>query len=140
MYLFKNRSLKLKKKRGVVIKVNQPQKNSTCVKNSTIYIVSFLILTAVVLHFTITKQALYPIILFGHKTKSILDLWSAQHLIVGILIGSILINLPTTSKLNATKTALIIISMVFSWEIIELIMESGQLGESIANWKAGYEH
>lgn len=62
---------------------------------------------------------------FGDQRVSLFDLWSIQHFLAGVLIGSLLI----TPKYKRTKNWQIMlpltIFLAFAWEAVELYIESG---------------
>lgn len=63
--------------------------------------------------------------LFGDQRTSLFDLWSIQHFLAGVLIGSLLI----TPKYERTKKWQLMlpltIFLAFAWEAIEMYIESG---------------
>jgi hypothetical protein len=72
--------------------------------------------------------------LFGDQRTSFLDLWSIQHFLAGVLIGSLLI----TPKYERTKKWQIMlpltIFLAFAWEAVELYIESGGIEAFKSFW------
>ena len=102
-------------------------------------ITSFLFSILIFWQFYITHCFDLPA-LIGDRTESLLDLWSFQHLFVGILLGSILLRIKLFSLASWQELALTAFFLAICWEITELVMENGLFGMAIAHWKDGFEH
>ncbi|MDH4330895.1 MAG: hypothetical protein OEV93_05090 [Candidatus Moranbacteria bacterium] len=76
---------------------------------------------------------------FGDQKTSLFDLWSIQHFLAGVLIGSLLI----TPKYERTKKWHIMlpltIFLAFAWEAVELYLESGGI-EAVQSFWNQREH
>ena len=83
--------------------------------------------------------------LFGLKTESWFDVWSVEHFISGILIGSLLALIwPKTRQPpiadNSVPFFLALLMISFMWESVEFYMETGYSGvEGITHWFQGVE-
>lgn len=74
--------------------------------------------------------------LFGDKTVALFDIWSIEHLMVGIVLAFVLNKFASNKKENLLWLLLI---SVF-WECCEHYFEEGLLGGKIQNWFAGTEY
>lgn len=74
--------------------------------------------------------------IFGDKTVAFFDIWSIEHLMVGIILAFIL------NLIFPNKRTNIVLLLLFScfWECLEHYLEEGLLGEKIQNWLAGIEY
>jgi hypothetical protein len=87
-------------------------------------------------------------ILWGLKTEAAFDVWSIEHLIMGINLGGFIsfalkrCNMPeTVPKILQTKISFLLVLMVtLLWENLEHYIELGLLGQGIAFWFQGVEH
>ncbi len=100
----------------------------------------FLLLSLIPLIFIIIFQkdrVLEIPIFFGDQSVALFDLWSIQHFLVGILIGSLLLGSEKTEK-PVKKWRVIIPFMIFvaiSWEAVEVFLENGHiLFNSFEGW------
>ena len=82
---------------------------------------------------------------WGHKTDSFLDVWSIEHLFMGIGIGSICFGI--SKFMNRDKPEQVVQSafllafcLSFFWEMIEHYLETGLAGNVVQQWFAGVEH
>ena len=75
------------------------------------------------------------VVFWGMKDVAFLDIWSEIHILSGIAIGYLLLNLYKNSKFEKKK-AIIITALViaYGWEMLEYFLESGLFGKVIANW------
>ncbi len=83
--------------------------------------------------------------IWGHKTDSFLDVWSIEHLVMGISLGSLyfLAQRLGLSKLMLPETSnriILILLISFIWETIEHYLETGMAGAGVETWFAGVEH
>lgn len=92
-----------------------------------------------VLHIYITDQYSLPK-LVGDRSEAMFDLWSFQHFLSGILIGSLLAYVGVASKTTWQRFVLLMLVLALSWEATELSMEAGLFGQAVSNWKHGFEH
>ena len=83
---------------------------------------------------------------FGTKTHSMFDIWSIEHFISGISIGSFAIYFSNKKFKNIEKKLLkyfeitFILFISYLWETIEHYLETGLAGEGVAFWLQGVEH
>lgn len=89
-----------------------------------------------VLHILVSHRSDMPM-LIGDRSEAMFDLWSFQHFCSGILVGSLLAYVEVASKATWQRFVLVI---ALSWEAAELAMEAGLFGQTVANWKHGFEH
>ncbi len=70
---------------------------------------------------------------FGEKTRSVLDVWSAEHVLSGVSCGQALRKLPI-------KQALLCLGLIaFAWESVEHYLEEGLAGRAVEYWFHGVE-
>ena len=74
--------------------------------------------------------------LFGNKMEAFFDIWSIEHLMMGIILAFILNKFFSNKKENLLWLLLI----SFCWECCEHYLEEGLLGIKIQNWFAGTEY
>lgn len=106
---------------------------------------AFLLVILLSLFLTFLHQAIAPyngvLKFFGQKDNAVLDWWSIQHLLTGVVIGSWLIYSNYVSENSWQKVTFMVFLMSFSWECFELFMELGSLTLFEArHWNYGYEH
>ena len=71
-------------------------------------------------------------VLFGEQAKALFDLWTIQHFLAGVLLGSLFLS-PKKDKEKKWQTIIpFVIFVGFAWEAVELILEFEGL--------SGYEH
>lgn len=105
-----------------------------------LFLITTILLTILpALHILASHTAPNLPFLVGDRSEAIFDLWSIQHLLSGIIIGSALTYFYTT-RLNWQKFALLMLVFALTWEATELAMESGWCGQAVSNWKRGFEH
>jgi len=90
-------------------------------------------------HVNVTQQKCLPRI-FGERDNAVLDMWSVQHLISGIFLGSILARISLFQRISTIKFFATIFFVALTWEVAELSMEYGWFGQTVSIWKKGYEH
>lgn len=73
---------------------------------------------------------------FGDRRLSFFDLWTIQHILSGVIVGYVILNV---KNLNLSRYVTLVLLTAVSWEIMELCMEYGLFGQPISNWKVGYE-
>ena len=78
--------------------------------------------------------------LFGDKQISMLDLWSFQHLMSGVLIGATLRWLAPDFSASKLRFISAVMLLSYGWEALELQLELGTFGHCISEWKVGFEH
>lgn len=109
-------------------------------REAGLVLVAGLLLTILtVLHLNASGQTSLPDFV-GDRSDAIFDLWSIQHFLSGILVGSILAYVRIDLSASWHGFALRMFIFAFIWEAAELTMEAGWLGTSVAAWKKGYEH
>jgi hypothetical protein len=86
-------------------------------------------------------------ILWGLKTEAAFDVWSIEHMIMGINLGSIVYFVlrkwnphSITMKLHIKINFLIVLTIALLWENLEHYIELGLFGQSVAYWFQGVEH
>lgn len=75
--------------------------------------------------------------LIGHKSNSIFDLWTLQHILSGIGMSGIVISIKGNSEEGSLLSCCVIILL---WEIIETYIEVGLIFPSLQMWFDGVEH
>lgn len=114
-----------------------PEKSST--GGIGLFLITTILLTVLpILHILASHRTSLPIIV-GDRSEAIFDLWSFQHLLSGIIIGSLLAYFYPT-KLKWQKFVLLMWAFALIWEATELAMEAGWCSQAVANWKHGFEH
>ena len=93
----------------------------------------------VFLHLNVTQNFTWPI-LFGYRSEAVFDLWSIQHFVSGVFVGSVLIHLKLFSPKQLLKFVSIVFLVALLWELFELFGEIGLFGQAVSDWKLGYEH
>jgi hypothetical protein len=79
--------------------------------------------------------------LFGHKTVAIFDLWSLVHFLSGCGLAYPLGRLAKKFDLQVGSCILIALLVSATWEVIELYLELGLIGNAAsAYWFQGVEH
>ena len=86
--------------------------------------------------------------IWGVKTEASFDVWSIEHLVMGISVGWLADKISTamirkvqTSDSLRTKINLIIVLLVaFIWECLEHYLETGLWGKNVEYWFQGVEH
>ena len=87
-------------------------------------------------------------VLWGLKTEAAFDVWSLEHLMMGISLAGLshiivkrLTRNETVSETLKTKLSFILVLLcALVWEVIEHYVELGLLGGKIAYWFQGQEH
>ena len=86
--------------------------------------------------------------LWGLKTEASFDVWSIEHLMMGMTIGCfaryIAARMVGNEKVSETlfnRINLVIVLMLsYMWETFEHYLETGMAGETVAYWLQGVEH
>ena len=83
--------------------------------------------------------------IWGDKTTSFLDVWSIEHLMMGIGFGCICHYLARKNhrECNSNNVRLWIayaLPLTFFWEMVEHYLETGLAGDTVEYWFAGVEH
>jgi len=86
--------------------------------------------------------------IWGLKTEAAFDVWSIEHLVMGIsvawiasLICSKLVGKDEISPSLKIKISFIITLMIaYMWETLEHYLETGLAGETVQFWLQGVEH
>lgn len=79
-------------------------------------------------------------LLFGERSNAIFDLWSLQHCMSGVILGALITTIKPSLKKRRIVFFAYILTVAYLWELLELTMELGWFGHSIASWKGGFEH
>ena len=102
---------------------------------------NFLILSLIPLALIILFQPQQEIFIpsfFGDEKSSLFDLWSIQHFLAGVLIGSLFLS-PKDSSIKKERWQKIIpfiLFIAFGWEALEIYLEKGII---FAEWNS-FEH
>jgi hypothetical protein len=115
----------------------QAKQNNMWVGLIIVAILFFSSLTCV--HMLITEQLYLPDI-FGERQTAMFDLWSCQHFIFGIIIGSFLLWQASQIINTWYKLVLVMFLVALCWESTELALEYGLFGQAFSEWKLGFEH
>ncbi len=99
------------------------------------FLILSLIPLALIILFQPQQTSLIPI-LFGNQEIAMFDLWSIQHFLAGILIGSLLLIPKNETTQQWQKIIPFILFIALSWEAFEIYIETGVIFET---WK-GFEH
>jgi len=86
--------------------------------------------------------------LWGFKTEAAFDVWSAEHLMMGIslacavqiIIKALSRNEAISETLKTKITFMLVLLIALLWETVEHYIELGLLGDRIAYWFYGQEH
>lgn len=71
--------------------------------------------------------------MFGHKTIAWLDVWSIQHILLGIAVAA------TTQRLSRYERITAAFVAVYGWELVEYLAEIGHMGRVVQAWLQGQE-
>lgn len=82
---------------------------------------------------------------WGHKTISMFDIWSFEHILAGIAFTGVVCAVlkmmkKPPRKFNDVNTITPILMLSFMWEALEHYFETGLLGSDIQEWFQGVEH
>lgn len=86
--------------------------------------------------------------LWGLKTEAAFDVWSIEHLVMGVSVGwfsmwiaARLIGDEKVSDSLRLKISFVVTLLVaFMWETLEHYLEVGLAGNAVQNWLQGVEH
>ena len=79
--------------------------------------------------------------LFGHKSTSLLDLWTIVHFLTGCASPIAIAFLSRLSSYPRSHPVSTILLISLTWEILEFYMETGAVGpSSVRVWFDGVEH
>lgn len=86
--------------------------------------------------------------LWGVKTEASFDVWSIEHIIMGISVGcfaswlckKIVGEEKISEKLQTKISFLITLMVAFMWETLEHYLEEGLWGAAVEFWLQGVEH
>lgn len=86
--------------------------------------------------------------LWGLKTEASFDVWSIEHLIMGMTIGCfaryvttrMVGNEKVSERLFDRINLVLVLMLSFMWETLEHYLETGLAGEAVAFWLQGVEH
>lgn len=89
-------------------------------------------------------------LLWGHKSSALFDVWSVEHILAGLSIGSLVIkgtarlawrnNFPEDFALRRRFDVVMVLMIAFLWETVEHYLELGLLGSLVTDWFAGVEY
>jgi hypothetical protein len=82
--------------------------------------------------------------IWGDKTVSFFDIWSIEHLVSGITLGSVIILLQARYKNRIIENDKLVyyISVAFLaclWEVVEHYLEAGLINDQVTYWFQGVE-
>jgi hypothetical protein len=86
--------------------------------------------------------------LWGFKTEAAFDVWSIEHLMMGISLASVSFMVikkwkkkeEISASLEKKISFLMVLAIAFFWEALEHYIELGLLGPKIEYWFQGVEH
>ncbi len=84
--------------------------------------------------------------LFGPKTRSLLDIWSFEHILTGFSIACMCQYFladwwkVVPANLKPKIMAMAILNVSFFWEMVEHYLETGLAGAGVAFWLQGVEN
>lgn len=90
-------------------------------------------------------------VFFGEKAIAFMDVWSIEHVVAGMSIGSLIsafhikynkveYNGALKNKTLLRLDLVTILFISFLWETIEIYLEMGLLGSNVKLWLHGIEH
>lgn len=87
-------------------------------------------------------------LLWGMKTEAAFDVWSVEHLMMGMTLGWISARIArkmtgserVSDALFKKITLILVLMFSFMWETVEHYLETGLAGEAVAFWLQGVEH
>ncbi len=114
----------------------QLQKTKVFWDNNYFLILSLIPLALIIL-FQPQQIKLIPIF-FGNEQLALFDLWSIQHFLAGILIGSLFLSPKekTTGVKNWQRIIPFVLFLALTWEALEIYLETDII---FKNW-VGFEH
>lgn len=81
--------------------------------------------------------------LWGYKTQAWFDVWSIEHLIMGITMGGLVVAWNAHKKIPAKSRAYIdlvtLMCAAYIWEAVEFYLETGLAGVKVQHWFQGVE-
>lgn len=86
--------------------------------------------------------------IWGIKTEASFDVWSIEHIVMGISVGwlAMLItnkltrNENISEKLKTKISFFIAVMIAYMWETLEHYLETGLAGQTVEYWLQGVEH
>lgn len=86
--------------------------------------------------------------IWGLKTEAAFDVWSVEHLVMGISVGWFSMYLATkiigdekiSDKLKLRISFIITLLIAYMWETLEHYLEVGLAGHAVEYWLQGVEH
>ena len=86
--------------------------------------------------------------IWGLKTEAAFDVWSIEHLVMGISVGWLSMYLTTrmigdekiSDKLKLRISFIITLLIAYMWETLEHYLEIGLAGHAVEYWLQGVEH
>ncbi len=77
--------------------------------------------------------------IFGSREVAMLDFWSVEHLLWGVVTYAF-VSWCLGKRGNARTCFAILFVVAYGWEVAEYLMELGYAGEAVSSWKCGVEH
>lgn len=81
----------------------------------------------------------FPII-FGDRSEALFDLWSLQHCLSGVILGTFFFTYEPLLKRRKGEFYIYVLYVALCWEAVEYAMELGWFGQGIATWKGSIEY
>lgn len=86
--------------------------------------------------------------IWGLKTEAAFDVWSIEHLVMGVSVGWLSMYLTTriigdekiSDKLKLRISFIITLLIAYMWETLEHYLEIGLAGHAVEYWLQGVEH
>lgn len=84
---------------------------------------------------------------WGYKTVALFDVWSIEHVLSGLSIGSLVVKargfvlggVPVQRPASVRVDLLGVLFLAYLWEAAEHYLEAGVAGEVVTRWFAGVE-
>ncbi|MBU1558077.1 hypothetical protein KKC45_03890 [Patescibacteria group bacterium] len=113
---------------------NELKKTKEFWDNNYFLILSLIPLFLIIL-FQPQQSTIIPVF-FGDGEIALFDLWSIQHFLAGVLIGSLLLSPKNEPTKKWQRIIPFILFIALTWEAVEIYLETGVVFE---NWK-NFEH
>ena len=86
--------------------------------------------------------------IWGLKTEAAFDVWSVEHLVMGVSVGWLSMYLTTqiiddekiSDKLKLRISFILALLIAYMWETLEHYLETGLAGHAVEYWLQGVEH
>ncbi len=88
-------------------------------------------------HLAVAPDVFSESIIFGDRRFAFFDLWTLQHVLSGVIVGFLILFLKNGIAFKEYLISILLVA--FLWELFEVGMEHGLMGQVVADWKFGYE-